>query len=125
MPVKPRETPKSLSVERTFRSDVGDFEKVYAEAASASAELARRAKHAGFRYKVVGIKIRFHAFETFTREKTLPAHVEGEERLHEAVLGLLREFETRKEPVRLVGVRVSSLEPVGTRSNRTLDFWTN
>jgi nucleotidyltransferase/DNA polymerase involved in DNA repair len=31
MPVRPRETPRSLSVERTFRNDVVDFGRVYAE----------------------------------------------------------------------------------------------
>jgi nucleotidyltransferase/DNA polymerase involved in DNA repair len=123
MPVKPRDTPKSLSVERTFKSDVRDFGTVCTEASSASAELARRTRRAGFRYKVVGIKIRFQAFETFTRERTLATHAEGEKKLQETALALLKEFETRKEPVRLIGVRVSSLEPLGTRSSGTLDSW--
>ncbi len=123
MKVHPRETPKSLSVERTFRNDVDDFEKVYAEAMDAAGELARRVKHAGYGFQVVGVKIRFHAFETFTREKTLPKPAEGPDIIKEVARALLKEFENRGERVRLVGVRVAGLEPLETRSADSLDSW--
>jgi DNA polymerase IV (DinB-like DNA polymerase) len=121
--VRPREAPKSLSVERTFKDDVDDFGTVYAEVEDAALELATRTKHAGFRFKVVGIKIRFHAFETYTREKTLATYTDGREALQEAARALLKEFELREEPVRLVGIRVSGLEPLETRPSGTLDSW--
>jgi DNA polymerase IV (archaeal DinB-like DNA polymerase) len=123
MQVRPRETPKSLSVERTFRNDVDDFGRVYSECEDAAMELARRTKHAGYRFKVAGIKIRFHAFETYTREKTLATFTDSQETLVEATKSLLKEFESREEPVRLVGVRVSGLEPQETRPSGTLDSW--
>ena len=41
IPVRAREMPKSLSVERTFREDVEDFARVYAEAADAAHEAVR------------------------------------------------------------------------------------
>jgi nucleotidyltransferase/DNA polymerase involved in DNA repair len=123
MPVRPRETPRSLSVERTFRNDVVDFGRVYAEMDDAALELARRAEHAGFRFKVVGVKIRFHAFETYTREKTLTNYTDGRDVVREVARALLKEFELREEPVRLVGVRVSGLEPSKARPSGTLDSW--
>jgi DNA polymerase IV (DinB-like DNA polymerase) len=113
LPVRSRDMPKSLSVERTFRQDVADFARVYAEAEDASRELAGRLKRGNFRFKVAGIKIRFHHFETFTRERSLGAFSDDQELLWNTVRELLKEFEERNEPVRLVGVRVATLERGG------------
>jgi DNA polymerase IV (DinB-like DNA polymerase) len=110
MPVLPRSMPKSLAVERTFREDVDDFEKVYSEADDAAHELSGRVTQAGVRFRVAGIKIRFSHFETHTRERTLPGYTDSEEALKQVARDLLSEFEHRNEAVRLVGVRVSGLE---------------
>lgn len=110
IPVRAREMPKSLAVERTFREDVFDFQKVYAEAADAAHELGGRVVRAMVRFRVVGIKIRFSHFETHTRERTLPGYTDSEDALRATALDLLKEFEPRGEGVRLVGTRVSGLE---------------
>ena len=110
IPVRAREMPKSLSVERTFREDVPDFGRVYAEAEDAARELSGRVREAGFQFRVAGIKIRFHHFETRTREKTLPSYTDSDEVLKETTRTLLKEFESRGELVRLVGVRVSGIK---------------
>lgn len=110
IPVRGREMPKSLAVERTFREDVHDFEKVYSEAGDAAHELRGRVLHAMVRFRVAGIKIRFSHFETHTRERTLPGYTDSEEILRTTAAELLKEFESRSEGVRLVGVRVSGLE---------------
>lgn len=109
IPVRPREMPKSLSVERTFREDVEDFARVYTEAMDAARELSDRLREGGFKFKVAGIKIRFQGFQTFTRERSLPSYTDSEVRLQEMARSLLAEFEGRNEPVRLVGVRVATL----------------
>lgn len=113
---------KSLSVERTFKKDVSEFEEVRKEARDAAFELVGRVKSSRFTFKVGGIKIRFRGFETHTREKTLPTHTDSEEALSEVVDSLLDEFETRKEPVRLVGVRVADLRRTGSETF-SLDDW--
>ena len=110
IPVRAREMPKSLAVERTFREDVHDFSRVYSEAADAAGELRARVVQAGVRFRVAGIKIRFAHFETYTRERTLSAHTDSGEALSATARELLKEFESRDEAVRLVGVRVSGLE---------------
>ncbi len=110
IPVRAREMPKSLSVERTFREDVADFGRVYLEAGDAAGELSGRVREAGFQFKVAGVKIRFHHFETHTRERTLPSYTDSEQVLRETTRALLKEFENRGEPVRLVGVRVSGIK---------------
>jgi DNA polymerase IV (DinB-like DNA polymerase) len=110
IPVRARDMPKSLAVERTFREDVQEFGRVYSEAADASRELAARIAQARVRFRVAGIKIRFTHFETHTRERTLPGYTDSEEVLSQTAKDLLKEFESRTEAVRLVGVRVSGLE---------------
>ena len=108
--VRQQELPKSLSVERTFKEDVTDFRRVRKEAADGAGELMRRLKSAGYSYKVAGIKIRFRGFETHTRERTLVSHTDSDGPLLETIERLLDEFETRGEPVRLVGVRVADIQ---------------
>jgi DNA polymerase IV (DinB-like DNA polymerase) len=120
--VRQQEMPKSLSVERTFKEDVGDFREVRKEAADGAAELMRRVKSAGYSYKVAGVKIRFQGFETHTREKTLVSHTDSEGPLLEAVSVLLDEFETTGKPVRLIGVRVADIQRSTSGPSR-LDDW--
>jgi DNA polymerase IV (archaeal DinB-like DNA polymerase) len=109
IPVRARDMPKSLSVERTFRQDATDFARVYAEVADAARELSGRLQEGGFLFRVAGIKIRFHHFETYTRERTLEGYTGSETMLAETANDLLKEFETREEPVRLIGVRVADI----------------
>jgi len=121
--VRQQELPKSLSVERTFKEDVRDFQAVRREAVDGVSELMRRVKSAGYSYRVAGIKIRFQGFETHTREKTLVSHTDSEGLLLEAVEKLLDEFEMRGKPVRLVGVRVADIQRSTSGPSR-LDEWT-
>jgi len=107
--VRPREA-KSLNVERTFRVDVSDFTTVLSEGELLAHELMRRLKRAGLQFKTVGIKIRFRGFETHTMEKTLTDHSDDLNSLVNTVLSLLKNFEGRRGPVRLVGVRASHLK---------------
>ena len=120
--VRQQELPKSLSVERTFKEDVTDFRRVRKEAADGAGELMRRVKSAGYSYKVAGIKIRFRGFETHTRERTLVSHTDSDGPLLETIERLLDEFETRGEPVRLVGVRVADIQR-STSGPLRLDDW--
>src|SRR6266550_3188876 len=105
-----RDMLKSMSVERTFDEDAEDFERVYAQVDVEVRELAERVRDANMKFKVVGIKIRFKGFQTFTREATLAGFTDSEEALRNEARHLLKEFEHKKRPVRLVGVRVSGLK---------------
>jgi DNA polymerase IV (archaeal DinB-like DNA polymerase) len=120
--VRQQEMPKSLSVERTFRDDVKDYREVRKEASDAASELIRRVKSSGYSFRVAGIKIRFHGFETHTREHTLVSHTESEDALKETIGSLLDEFEEKGKPVRLIGVRVSDIHKA-TAGPSTLDDW--
>jgi DNA polymerase IV (DinB-like DNA polymerase) len=102
---------KSLSTERTFYED-GGWDAVERAVDELAGELVGRAKGAGITFRRVGVKIRFRGagrFETHTKETRLPAHSNSETLMKEEALSLIRTFRNRKEPVRLVGVRVSEL----------------
>jgi len=117
-----RDMLKSMSVERTFDEDVEDFEHVYAQVDLEARELAERVRDANVKFKVAGIKIRFKGFQTFTRETTLTGFTDSEEALRHEARVLLKEFEAKKRPVRLVGVRVSQLRREKAELTR-LDQW--
>ena len=121
LPVIERDMMKSMSVERTFDADAEDFEKVYAQADIEVRELAQRVRDDNVTFKVVGVKIRFKGFKTFTREATLPVFTDSEEILRREARVLLKEFEYKKKAVRLVGVRVSQLKR--EEATTKLDAW--
>lgn len=117
-----RDMLKSMSVERTFDVDAEDFERVYAQIDVEARELAERVRDANVKFKVAGIKIRFKGFQTFTREATLTGFTDSEEALRHEARALMKEFEAKKRPVRLVGVRVSQLKREKAELIR-LDQW--
>jgi DNA polymerase IV (archaeal DinB-like DNA polymerase) len=122
LPVIERDMPKSLSAERTFKEDAEDFRKVYEEAADAARELGGRVRDANLLFKVAGVKIRFKGFETHTRERTLVGYTNSDDALVGEARSLLKEFEHKNRPVRLVGVRVSQLKREKAELTR-LDEW--
>jgi DNA polymerase IV (DinB-like DNA polymerase) len=117
-----RDMLKSMSVERTFDEDAEGFERVYAQVDVEVRELAERVRDANVKFKVAGIKIRFKGFQTFTREATLTGFTDSEEALRHQAHILLKEFEHKNRPVRLVGVRVSGLKQEKEELTR-LDQW--
>lgn len=110
LPVLERDMLKSMSVERTFDADADDFEKVYAQVDAEAKELGERVREANVKFKVVGIKIRLKGFQTFTRETTLTGFTDSEEAMRREARVLMKEFEYKQRPVRLVGLRVSHLK---------------
>ncbi len=109
MPVEERPDPKSISVERTFDRDVADWSVVLATLDSIAHNVFLRAKKQGASFQTIGIKIRFEAFQTFLRERTLGGHVLDEAVLAQVARDLVKEFESRGRSVRLLGIRVTGL----------------
>ncbi len=109
MPVEERPDPKSISVERTFDRDVADWSMVLATLDSIAHNVFLRARGQGAAFRTIGIKIRFEAFQTFLRERTLGSHVLDEAVLARVARDLVQEFEPRGRKVRLLGIRVTGL----------------
>ncbi len=109
MPVEERPDPKSISVERTFDRDVADWSVVLETLDSIAHNVFLRARGQGATFRTIGIKIRFEAFQTHLRERTLGSHVLDEKVLAQVARDLVKEFEPRGRKVRLLGIRVTGL----------------
>ncbi len=114
-PVVTRSEPKSLSRETTFERDLHVrrdrplLSRIFLDLCERLAEdLARK----GVRGATVGIKLRFDDFQVVTRDLTLDAAVGDAEAIHRAAGQCLKRVPLERR-LRLLGVRVSKLEPAG------------
>lgn len=105
--VEPRGRPQSLSRESAFRTATTDDDRQRARLRALAEDVAERAGRENALYGTVGIKVITEPYEVATRERSLGGPVADAGLLIELALGLYKEF--AGEPVRKLGVRVSSL----------------
>jgi nucleotidyltransferase/DNA polymerase involved in DNA repair len=98
---------RSLSAEHTFDQDVSDRSLVITKVEELANRLHGRVLASKVEYRVVGIKIRFTHFQTYTRENTLPFFTNNLETMVQEARNLLREFEKNPRKVRLIGIFVA------------------
>lgn len=103
--------PKSMSRETTFQRDTDNWNVIAKNLAELSRDVVDSMKESGYKGKTVTIKIRFSDFETHTRAKTLEDFIDSLEIIRKAAFEALGKIELKKR-VRLIGVRVSSLQKV-------------
>lgn len=112
-PVHPPGIPKSISREETFSRDLTDPGALLTEARLLSAAVGVRLRAAGLAATTASLKLRFSDFETRTRRSTLPAPIRADLEIAEAVEPMVEALFRRQRPVRLLGVGVEGLAPVG------------
>jgi nucleotidyltransferase/DNA polymerase involved in DNA repair len=119
-PVTPERERKSVGAESTFREDVapGRARQRLGEVAE---EAVRRLEAAGGQGRTIAVKVRLRPFETFTRQRTLPAPTDDADVVDRIARDLFDEIDVDR-PVRLVGVRIASLVDEEARQV-TLDRW--
>jgi DNA polymerase IV (archaeal DinB-like DNA polymerase) len=98
---------RSLSAEHTFEQDVADKAQVFSKMEELASRLHGRVLSSKVEFKVVGIKIRFSHFQTFTRENTLPFFTSNLATMIQEARNLFREFEQNPRKVRLIGIFVA------------------
>jgi DNA polymerase-4 len=100
----------SISNERTFaETSARDTASILCGLCE---RVCARARSRGVRARRVTLRLRYSDFETITRSRTIvPSNVDVE--IHRAVLALYRRARTRRLPVRLLGVALSSLSLEG------------
>jgi DNA polymerase IV (DinB-like DNA polymerase) len=106
--VTPKGDPKSLSRESAFTDATADMEAKCRQVRTLAEAVADRARRKGARYQTIGIKVVTPPFDVNTRARSLPGPVEEPDLVRRVALNLLGEFDD--DPVRKVGVRVSSLD---------------
>jgi DNA polymerase-4 len=108
---------KSRSVETTFDEDVRDLAEIARVLDEQARRLASGARSKGIRGRTVGIKVRLDDFSTTTRARTLAAPTDDADLIAATALELLAANRPAR-PVRLVGVRLASLEDVADAAAR-------
>lgn len=105
--------PKSSSRETTFQTDTDNWQVIAKNLAELTKEVVEDLKGRGLTCRTVTVKMRFNDFKTCTRAKTLSGPSDVLEEIRRAAFDCLNRFELKRK-VRLIGVRVSGLNKVGT-----------
>jgi DNA polymerase-4 len=105
--VTPDRETKSVSSETTFAEDVSDAEQLVATMAELAAHVAHRLSRHALRGRTVTLKLRDAAFQTLTRQMTLPAATDDADVIVAAARRLLAAELRPGRRFRLVGVGVS------------------
>jgi DNA polymerase IV (DinB-like DNA polymerase) len=101
---------KSISAERTFYTDTDNFNEILSRFEEINKKIHKSIIKHHISYKTITLKIRFEGFQTYTRSKTLPFHIQNEEYVFDIILKLFQEFLDNKKKIRLVGIKLSNLE---------------
>ncbi|MFX0002723.1 MAG: DNA polymerase IV [Candidatus Hodarchaeota archaeon] len=101
---------KSISAERTFYTDTDNFNEILSQINEINKKLHKSILKHHITYKTVTLKVRFEGFQTYTRSKTLPYHIQDERNVLNIILQLFAEFSNYKKKVRLIGIKLSNLE---------------
>ncbi len=101
---------KSISNELTFDSDINDKNILVKHIMDLSEKLSSRLRRKHLKARRVSIKIRFNDFETLVRDKTIKDYISYSDDIYRVALDLLNPFFDNKRLVRLLGIKLSSLE---------------
>ena len=101
--------PKSVSREETFWRDVGDRAALAERMRELAADVGRRLRAGGWRGRTVTVKLRYSDFTTLSRQHSLATATDADREIAATGMALLDTCWSG-DPVRLLGVGVSSLE---------------
>jgi DNA polymerase-4 len=121
-PVQPDRERKSVGAERTFSDDVADPKEMLSRLEPIAERVSGRLESAGRKGCTVTLKLKSHDHEVSTRQTTLRRAIRSEETLIRLAERLLQRSHPPKEPVRLLGLSVSSLTGGEEGKQLELDF---
>ncbi|PQJ36831.1 DNA polymerase IV [Salinibacter sp. 10B] len=126
-PVKPNRERKSVGAERTFREDISDPEEMLRRLETIAEKVERRLKGAGPEGgpacgRTVTLKLKSHEHEISTRQTTLERAVSEKEKLCALAERLLHRPRPPAEPVRLLGLSVSTLTSPTSHAGQQLEL---
>jgi DNA polymerase-4 len=126
-PVKPDRERKSVGAERTFSEDISEPNEMLSRLEPIAERVSGRLKSAGpegtpIRGRTVTLKLKSHDHDVSTRQTTLRRAVRSKEDLMRLAERLLSQPHPPEEPVRLLGLSVSSLTGREEGKQLELDF---
>ena len=104
---------KSMSHETTFFENQTSADAILGRMLLLSEKVARRLRTARLTGRVVTVKIRYKGFETVHQQKKLARFVHMESDIFVAAKMIFEQIYDPSRPVRLIGVDVSQLVPMG------------
>lgn len=109
---------RSISAETTFGEDTDDVDYLGGQLRKLTERVGTRLRKSGLHARTVTLKLRYHDFETITRQATLPRPGDGNDAIYVTAKELLAAAMARRlRKVRLIGVGVGNLaEPSGQLS---------
>lgn len=110
-PISVKHTAKSVSQETTFAKDVRDVETLLETIDRLAKQISKRLLKKHTQGTTIKIKLRWSNFDTITRQLTLNQPTNQHETIRNAATSLFNKAWSKGEPVRLIGVGVSSLAP--------------
>lgn len=120
--VVPDREAKSISHETTFPVDVTDAEVLRACLLGLTEQVSRRLRRHQLYGKTVHLKVRYNDFRTFSRAHSLPDPSHSTTEIWEAVSEhLLTRIDLQSQPVRLIGMGLSSLGRTRERQKTLFD----
>ena len=121
-PVRPDRERKSMGAERTFSEDLSTPAAMLDRLRPIAERVSERLQKASQQGRTVTLKLKSHDHEVSTRQTTLERPVQRKDELMTLIKRLLRHPHPPEEPVRLLGISVSSLTEEGERVGRQLEI---
>ena len=111
--VVPDSSAKSISVEETYDEDLASPRLIETALLAQSQRLSSRLRRAGVGGRTITLKVRFSDFATVTRSHTESTGIDGARHIYRIAVELAA-ARGRTDPVRLLGLGASGLEPTYT-----------
>ena len=112
---------KSISRETTFEEDTDDIAVLGSVLDAMADELQTHIAAEKLRFRTITVKVRDEHFTTFTRSRTLDRYTDDIAIVRRTAKSLLTGTVGDKK-IRLIGLRLSGFEPLGTRQMTFEDF---
>jgi len=100
---------RSISAERTFGNDIVEAQEIHRRLIKLVDQVCYRLRQEGMNAGVVTLKLRYADFSTINRAHSLPAATDRNGQVRELAKQLLAAAHTRRQGIRLLGVKLSGL----------------
>ncbi len=121
--VKEEEGIRSVTRYHTFEEDVYDTDELRAVLGHLMDESFDTLKKDNLKPRTVGVKIRFQDFETHTKDRTRSMVYKNAQDAKETAYQLLEIFLNSNKRIKLVGIRLSNVEPATSTQKTVEEFF--
>jgi DNA polymerase-4 len=104
---------KSVGHEYTFDTDLTDKKIIRKELLDLADQVAKRLRRNNLQGRTISLKVKYHDFQQITRSKTVSKETSDSKQIIQEIVKLLEKTAVGQKPVRLLGISVANLKPVG------------